>query len=155
VGTRTEKTWGPTAPDVVKGAGEVGRWGGPLWDAAKVAPVVAGRSTLLVGLAGLGAAVLAGVWSLADRAGRGRSAGMLLVAMAGMVAAQCLNAQTFERYFDPWVLLSIGWLAAMATPHARERSLSVGMLLLAAAQIAMSVAVVLRPAFTGPALGNW
>jgi len=155
VGTRTEKTWGPTAPDVVKGAGEVGRWGGPLWDAAKAAPVVAGRSTLLVGLAGLGAAVLAGVWSLADRAGRGRSAGMLLVAMAGMVAAQCLNAQTFERYFDPWVLLSIGWLAAMATPHARERSLSVGMLLLAAAQIGMSVAVVLRPAFIGPALGNW
>jgi hypothetical protein len=155
VGTRTEKTWGPTAPDVVKGAGEVGRWGGPLWDAAKVAPVVAGRSMLLVGLAGVGGAVLVGLWSLADRAGRGGSALMLLAAMAGMVASQCLNAQTFERYFDPWVLLALAWLAAMATPRVRERSLSVGLLLLAVAQLGMTLAVVLRPAFTGPALGNW
>jgi hypothetical protein len=155
VGTRTENTWGPTAPDVVKGAGEVGRWGGPLWDVAKVAPTVAGRSTLLVGLAALGGAVLAGLWSLADRAGRGRSALMLLAAMAGMVASQSLNAQTFERYFDPWVLLSIGWLAAMAMPRARERSLSVGLLLLTIAQLGMTLAVVLKPAFTGPTLGDW
>jgi hypothetical protein len=155
VGTRTEKTWGPTAPDVVKGAGEVGRWGGPLWDAAKAAPVVAGRSVLLVALAGVGAGVLMGLWGLADRAGRGRVALMLLAAMAGMVASQCLNAQTFERYFDPWALLLIAWLAAMARPRAQERSLSVGLVLLVVVQFGMTVAVVLRPAFIGPALGAW
>jgi hypothetical protein len=155
VGTRTEKTWGPTAPDVVKGSGEVGRWGGPLWDAAKATPVVVGRSVLLVGFAGVGAGVLMGLWGLADRAGRGGAALMLLAAMAGMVASQCLNAQTFERYFDPWVLLALGWMAAMTTPRAQERSLSVGLLLLAVAQLGMTVAVVLRPAFSGPALGAW
>jgi hypothetical protein len=155
VGTRTEKTWGPTAPDVVKGAGEVGRWGGPMWDVAKVAPVLAGRSVLLVGLAGIGGAVLMGLWSLADRAGRGWAATMLLTAMAGMVASQCLNAQTFERYFDPWVLLALGWLVAMAAPRAQERSLTIGLLLLTVAQFSMTVAVVLRPAFAGPALGAW
>jgi hypothetical protein len=80
---------------------------------------------------------------------------MLLAAMAGMVASQSLNAQTFERYFDPWVLLSIGWLAAMAMPRARERSLSVGLLLLTIAQLGMTLAVVLKPAFTGPTLGDW
>jgi hypothetical protein len=80
---------------------------------------------------------------------------MLLAAMAGMVAAQCLNAQTFERYFDPWVLLALGWMVAMATPKPRERSLSLGLVLLAVAQLGMTVAVVLRPAFNGPALGAW
>jgi hypothetical protein len=155
VGTRTEKTWGPTAPDVVKGAGEVGRWGGPLWDAAKAAPVVAGRSVLLVGLGGMGAGLLMGLWGLADRAGRGGVALMLLAAMAGMVASQSLNAQTFERYFDPWALLAISWLAAMAAPRAQERSLLVGVMLLAVVQFSMTTAVVLRPAFVGPALGVW
>lgn len=154
VGTRTEKTWGPTAPDVVKGAGEVGRWGGPLWDVAKAAPSVSGRSTLLVALAAVGGFVLMGLWGLADRAGRRRSATLLLTALAAMVLAQCLNAQTFERYFDPWVLLALGWLAAMATGRADAR-LVWGMSILALLQFAMTCAVVLRPAYTGPALPAW
>lgn len=154
-GTRTEKTWGPTAPDVVKGAGEVGRWGGPLWDAAKVAPMVAGRSTLLVGLAAVGGCAVAGLWWIADRAGRRGAASLLLAALACMVLAQCLNAQTFERYFDPWVLLALAWLAAMGAGDRREPTLVWGAGVLAAVQLAMSAAVVLRPAFTGPALPAW
>ena len=43
----------------------------------------------------------------------------------------------------------------MATPKPRERSLSLGLVLLAVAQLGMTVAVVLRPAFNGPALGAW
>lgn len=155
VGTRTEKTWGPTAPDVVKGAGEVGRWGGPLWDLAKATPAVAGRSVLLVGLAGVGAGVLMGLSGLADRSGRGRSAAMLLVALAGMVAAQSLNAQTFERYFDPWILLTLGWLVALGASGARQPRLTVGLALLASLQLVMSAVVVVRPALLGPALGAW
>jgi len=79
---------------------------------------------------------------------------ILLAAILAMVLAQCLNAQTFERYFDPWVLLALGWLAAMAAP-ASERRLSWGALALTVLQLAMSTAVVLKPAFTGPALGVW
>ncbi len=155
VGTRTEKTWGTPAPDVVKGAGEVGRWGGPLWDAAKAAPAVQGRSTLLVGLSLVGGFVLAGAWMVADRAGRGRPAALLLAAMAAMVLAQCLNAQTFERYFDPWALLTLGWLSAMGASRSRTPILTAGVTALALLQLAMSAAFVLRPAFTGPALGAW
>jgi hypothetical protein len=154
VGTRTEKTWGPTAPGVVKGAGEVGRWGGPIWDAARVAPVIAGRSSLLVALAGLGGWLMMSLWSAADRLGRRLPASMLLAGIGAMVLAQCLNAQTFERYFDPWVLLALGWLAAMAA-SASDRRLSWGVLALTATQLAMSAAVVLKPAFTGPPLGLW
>ena len=155
VGTRTERTWGPTAPDVVKGAGEVGRWGGPLWDLAKATPAVGGRSVLLVGLAGVGGGVLMGLWGLADRAGRGRAAVMLLVALAGMVAAQSLNAQTFERYFDPWILLTLGWLVALSAPGTLQPRLTFGLALLAALQLAMSAIVVLKPALLGPRLGVW
>jgi hypothetical protein len=117
--------------------------------------VVAGRSVLLVALAAVGGWVIMVLWGAADRLGRRMPASLLLVSIAAMVLAQCLNAQTFERYFDPWVLLALAWLAAMATPRVRERSLSVGLLLLAVAQFGMTLAVVLRPAFTGPALGHW
>jgi hypothetical protein len=140
---------------VVKGAGEIGRWGGPLWDAARATPAVAGRSALLVGLSAIGGLALAGLWWRADRAGRRGPAGMLLAAMAAMTLAQCLNAQTFERYFDPWVLLTLGWLAAMGARSHREPWLVPGSLALAAAQLAMSAIVVLKPAFTGPSLGVW
>ena len=155
VGTRTEKTWGTPAPDVVKGAGEVGRWGGPLWDACKAAPVVQGRSALLVGLSLVGGFVLAGAWLLADRAGRGRPAGLLLAALGAMVLAQCLNAQTFQRYFDPWVLLALAWLAAMGAGTRPSPWLTRGVVALALLQLAMSVGFVLKPAFTGPPLGAW
>ena len=155
VGTRTEKTWGPTAPGVVKGAGEIGRWGGPLWDAAKVAPVVGGRSTLLVALAAIGGFATAGLWLRADRCGRGAAANMLLAALVTMVLAQCLNAQTFQRYFDPWALLAVGWLAAMGASAGREPWLLRGFAALGVVQFAMCVAVVLRPALTGAALPPW
>ena len=119
---------------------------------------VAGRSTLLVALAAAGGFVVAGLWSVADRSGRRRPATLLLAALACMVVSQCLNAQTFERYFDPWVLLALGWLAAMAAgsgPASRQASLRWALGALSLAQLGMSAAVVLRPALTGPALGTW
>lgn len=155
VGTRTEKTWGPTAPGVVKGAGEIGRWGGPLWQVAKAAPSVAGRSVALVGCSLVGGFVLSGLWLRADRAGRGAAGTLLLAAMGGMVLSQCLNAQTFQRYFDPWALLAIGWLAAMGVRGPREPWLMRGAFGLACVQLAMSASAVLGPAFTGPPLGTW
>jgi hypothetical protein len=110
---------------------------------------------LLVGLSALGGFMVAALWSRADRAGRGGAAGMLLAALAVMVLAQCLNAQTFQRYFDPWVLLAIGWLAAMGSGERRERWLVRGTVALTAVQLVMSAAVVLKPALTGPALPAW
>lgn len=150
-GTVYEKSDKDQAVGVVVGAHEVGRWGGPLWDAARVLPSFGGRSMAVVGMASVGGAVLALLWSAAQVRGRGRQAAWLLLAMAGMALAQAANAQTFQRYFDPWVLLAIGWLVAMgfrpgAPGHGLVRA---GVWLLAAAQLAMSAVAVLGPALLG------
>ena len=98
-----------------------------------------------------------GLWGLADRSGRHVYALLLLAAMLGMTLLQALNAQTFQRYFDPWALLALGWLAAMAMGRgaAKDSLILGGMAVLAVVQAAGSVAGVLRPAFMGPALPPW
>lgn len=151
-GTVTEHTWGPTAPDVVKGAGEVGRWGGPIWELARTMPAPEGRSVAMLGLAGLGALAVAALRERAARIGRAWPASLLLLAMLGMGFAQCLNAQTFQRYFDPWALLTIGWLVAMGQgmQSRSDRWCSRGAWLLALVQLSMSAVAVLRPAMFGP-----
>jgi hypothetical protein len=155
-GTVTEHTWGPTAPDVVKGAGEVGRWGGPIWEAARALPAPAGRSVCMVALAGLGAMAAALLRERAARIGRAWPAMLLMAALVCMGLAQCLNAQTFQRYFDPWALLAVGWLVAMGQGvDARgDRWCLRGMAVLAVAQLAMSAVVVFRPAFLGAPLAG-
>jgi len=157
IGTPTEKTWGTPAADVVKAVGEVGRWGGPLWDLAKSTPSVGGRSCALVGLAGVGACVLCALATRANRRGRGWQAGMLLAAIAAMTIAQSLNAQTFQRYFDPWALLAIAWLTAMGLGFdARgDRWCLRATALLAVMQFAMTWVAVLKPAFSETPLPLW
>jgi hypothetical protein len=152
--TAYARSGGTSTTDVVVGQHEVGRWGGPLWDAAKVLPEVGGRSVAVTGAAMLGAGVLALLWGGAQVRGRGREAAWLLAAMAGMGLSQSANAQTFQRYFDPWVLLGLAWLMAMgwrpmAAGHAWMRA---GLLTLAGLQLGMTVIGVLKPAWTGPAL---
>lgn len=155
-GTVTEHTWGPTAPDVVKGAGEVGRWGGPIWELARAMPAPNGRSVAMVGLAGLGAFAMAALRERAARLGRAWPASLLLLAMLAMGLAQCLNAQTFQRYFDPWALLTVGWLVAMGQglQPISDRWCLRGAWALAAVQLSMSAVAVLRPAMFGPALAG-
>lgn len=149
--------WEPPPAEAVRGAGEVGRWGGPLWEIAKRTPSVQGRSVLLVVLSAFGGAVLIGLWTLADRSGRHIHALLLLAAVFGMALTQCFNAQTFQRYFDPWILLTLGWMVAMAlgTERMKDAPLIAGMIVLAAVQAAGSVVGVIAPALTGPVLPAW
>jgi hypothetical protein len=74
-----------------------------------------------------------------------------------MSLTQCLNAQTFQRYFDPWVLLALGWMVAMAlgSDRSKRAPLLAGMLTLAVIQAGGSVISVIVPAFTGPRLPAW
>jgi hypothetical protein len=154
-GTAFQKTGDEKPIDAVVGAHQVGRWGGPLWDAARGLPVVGGRSLAVVGMAAVGGAVLALLWSAAQLRGRGLQAAWLLAAMAGMALSQAANAQTFQRYFDPWVLLAIGWLVAMGLrPGAvGHRLVRAGVWLLAVVQLGMSAVAVLGPAVLGPSAG--
>ena len=129
-----------------------GRFGGPLWTLVERAPVVAGRSPLIVIGAAGGAAALAVLWIRAAQVGRGRHASVVIAALLGLFAVQCGNSQVWERYFDPAILVSLAWLVAMGLgprrPHSTSRAV-VGAALLAAAQAAVSVASYLLPAFRG------
>ena len=153
-GTGFEKTGRVLPADVVVGGHELGRWGGPLWDTARSLPTVQGRSVAVVGSAAVGGAVLALLWSAAQLRGRGRQAAWLLAAVAGLAVTQSANAQTFQRYFDPWVLLVIGWLVAMGWSSSSRGSgwLRAGLTALALVQLAMTAAGVLMPAMRGPPL---
>ena len=155
-GTVTEHTWGPTAPDVVKGAGEVGRWGGPIWEVARALPAPSGRSLAMIALAGVGALVATALRERAARIGHAWPATLLLAAVLCMGVAQCLNAQTFQRYFDPWALLAVGWLIAMGqgVDARSDRWCVRGAALLAALQLVMSAVVVFKPAFMGVPLAG-
>ena len=95
---------------------EEGRWGGAIWQLAKVMPSVADRSVLFVPLATMGCIILAMFWHSATRAGRSRSATLLLFALACWAAAQMMNSQAWQRYSEPIVLLALAWLGALATP---------------------------------------
>ncbi len=130
-------------------AHEVGRWGGPLWNVVRATPAVNGRSVVLVFLAGLGGFVACGLYERASRRGHAREATMLLCALAVMAVAQSLNAQTFQRYFDPWVLLALGWLVAMGqgSDSRSDRWCVNGMALLALLQLFMWYRGVFQPAF--------
>jgi hypothetical protein len=75
----------------------------------------------------------------------------LLAAMAGMALSQAANAQTFQRYFDPWVLLAIGWLVAMGFRRGDQGQglIRAGLGVLALGQLAMAAVAVLGPAVWG------
>lgn len=150
-GTAFQRTGHEQPIDAVVGAHEVGRWGGPLWDAARGLPVIGGRSLAVVGMAAVGGAVLALLWSAAHLRGQGQQAAWLLAAMAGMALSQAANAQTFQRYFDPWVLLAIGWLVAMGFRRGDQGQglIRAGLGVLALGQLAMAAVAVLGPAVWG------
>jgi hypothetical protein len=93
---------------------EVGRNGGWLWTLADRLPVVAGRSTVLVAGATLGGLAAGSMFGLARSAGRERAAWLMLGFGVSFLAAYTANAQAFQRYFDPPVLLAIGWGLATA-----------------------------------------
>jgi len=98
----------PTSYDV-----DAGRWGA-LWTLARHLPDVAGRSLLFLPLVPLGAIVLAlGARAAWNGAGP-RPTMLLLGSFAAWLAAQMANAQAWQRYCEPPVLVMLCWLAVLA-----------------------------------------
>ena len=95
---------------------------GALWRLVDVAPVVAERSVLIALLAPLGAVGIVMLYRAARRAGRGPQALILLTSMSGWLAAQTMNSMAWQRYFEPIMLLVLGWLAAMGWQRAHENA---------------------------------
>ena len=111
---------------------------GWLWRVSGMFPALHDRSPLLVALAPMGGLALLMLWRAARANGRARSATILLVGLAGWLAAQTANPAAWQRYFDPIILISLAWLAAMGVPARSLRTLTAGAAILAMGFGAMS-----------------
>ncbi len=115
---------------------EHGRIGGVLWTAAGLSPTVLGRSSLIVAGSAFGGATAGILFGLLVAAGRARTAWLLAAFAVSFLAAYTVNSFAFQRYFDPPLLLALGW--CLASLEFRETSggrIGRGQLRLAAAGV--------------------
>lgn len=131
-----------------------GRWGGPLWSAVQRAPVVDGRSLLLILLAVLGFFAVRLIVRAARRPvmdGRPRSEwAIFLVGLLALFCALAVNSQCWERYFDLPLLaiLPLGiMLGVDRSDAAQRRRLIVASVVVALVQFALTLWMVYRPTF--------
>jgi len=108
---------------------DAGRWGGAIWEVARVLPSIADRSIVLPVLGVLGAYVLIMAWRACRASGRQREAIILLLSLLGWLVAQSMNTQAWQRYAEPILLVALAWLAGLAmspaqTPDIRTDSTS-------------------------------
>ena len=133
---------------------EVGRNGGWLWSLAEALPVIGGRSLLLVLGSAAGGATAGLMFGLAGHAGRSRAGYLLIFFSLSFIAAYTANSQAFQRYFDPPVLLLIGWSLAIAHREndGVDRRIMLAGLGCAAMQVVFAGWTLYRPLFmNGPA----
>jgi hypothetical protein len=124
------------------------RTGGGLWRVVEETPVLGDRSLAITVLAALGAVLLVALWRAAEREGRRGRAAVLLVAVASLAVAQAGTVRTYQRYFEPTLLVLLALLAACGPlggrdgdPAVRRRAF-VSLGLLCGLQLAGCVAVV-------------
>jgi hypothetical protein len=90
------------------------RTGGGLWKLVAAGPVVADRSVVIAVLAPLGGIVLVALWRAASRRAPSRPAAVLFVAMLSLAFAQAATTRTYQRYFEPALLVLLALLTALA-----------------------------------------
>lgn len=100
-------------------APDAGRWGGAVWELARRLPAPADRSLVFIAAAGVGGWIAAHAWDRLVAAGRRGDAVLLAATIAGWTAAHCFNAQTWQRYAEPIVLVWLAWAAAIVLASAR------------------------------------
>ncbi len=93
---------------------------GWLWHGVWLTPDVGERSLLLTALAPIGGAAMGMLFSAATRHGRGPQAFVLASCVAVWMAAQTMNSMAWQRYYEPMLLVSVAWLAAMGSYTGRE-----------------------------------
>ncbi|MFG0274623.1 MAG: hypothetical protein ACF8QF_06170 [Phycisphaerales bacterium] len=113
---------------------------GALWRIVEMTPAIGGRSVVLALGAPVGGLLLGAFWSAANRRGRGPASALLLLSMLGWALAQSFNSMAWQRYFEPFLLVMLAWLAAGARDRddAGPRWLWAGPLSLAAIELALS-----------------
>ena len=91
---------------------EYGRNGGWLWLLAGWSPTILGRSSLIVAGSVAGGATAGILFGLLVASGRARTAWLVTGFAISFLAAYTVNSSAFQRYFDPPILLAIGWCLA-------------------------------------------
>jgi len=112
------------------------------------------RSILLAGLATLGGAALGALASAAARSGRGAETLTLLVGVVAWLSAQSMNSMAWQRYFEPLAIVFSALLVALVVSDRRQRWRWwwLGPAALAALQLAVSAATLLREVLEAPAV---
>ncbi|MDA9858809.1 hypothetical protein N9D23_11875 [Rubripirellula sp.] len=100
---------------------EYGRISGWLWLFASKAPAVLGRSCLVFAGSIVGGGTAGVLFGLLTTAGRGRTACLLAGFAISFSTAYTVNSWAFQRYFDPTILLAIGWCLASLETSTRVR----------------------------------
>jgi hypothetical protein len=118
------------------------RTGGGIWELAERVPDVAQRSFAIAALAAVGGAVLVVLWRAAARNGMQRQAAVVLVAVGCLAVAQAGTIRTYQRYFEPPLLICLALLVTFAPARPSRTRLVVGAL--CALQLAGCFAVVFR-----------
>lgn len=106
---------------------EVGRNGGWVWRLVAAFPTVADRSPIILFGGAAGAQVLGLLFVEIEPHGGKHAAMVLLAAFAGFLVAHVANAQIFQRYYDPMVLLTLVWLT-VCLPSSRRLTWCLGAL---------------------------
>lgn len=118
------------------------RTGGGIWELAERVPDVAQRSFAIAALAAVGGAVLVVLWRAAARNGMQRQAAVVLVAVGCLAVAQAGAIRTYQRYFEPPLLICLALLLTFAP--ARPSRTRIAIAALCALQLAGCIAVVYR-----------
>ena len=121
---------------------DAGRWGGAIWEVVRHTPDIADRSVILVLGAAVGGLMLARLLAAARAAGHARPALLLLAANAAWIIAQCANTQAWQRYTEPFVLISLAWWMSMSGSEGRRTTIAATVL--AAAIGGLTVVSLLR-----------
>lgn len=123
---------------------------GWLWRIIDKFPDVSERSLVITAGAPVGALVLLVMYRAARNAGRSIPARILLLSLLGWLMAQTFNSMCWQRYFEPILLIGLGWLAALgAPPDRRSLRLLAGPLFLALCQFIVTSITLYREAILG------
>lgn len=98
---------------------EYGRMSGWLWLFASRTPTVLDRSCLVFAGSIVGGGTAGVLFGLLISAERARTAWLLAGFAVSFLAAYTVNSWAFQRYFDPPILLGIGWCLASLETAAR------------------------------------
>lgn len=98
-----------------------GRRYGWMWEIIRRLPAPMDRSVAPMVLAPLGTLMVLLLWRTAKAAGRARQASILVFGLVCWMTAQTANAQAWQRYCEPLILIFLAWMACLAARPWRRR----------------------------------